>query len=92
MIAPKIHLNGTDGRILRDQYQAAVTALFDAVTALEAIEIHGRDYYTIVGDSDAVNKAFDTRRLMVERVNKIRKELFFVLDHIMNQLDERGHR
>ena len=90
MIAPKIHLNGSNGNMLRDQYRATVTALSDAMTALRAIEIHGRDYYTIQGDSEACNKAYHTRLGMVNMVKEIQNELSLVEMHIIEQLEERS--
>jgi hypothetical protein len=42
---PTVHLNGTSFNDLRDEYAAAYDAIDQAIDALAAATLNGRDYY-----------------------------------------------
>ena len=45
-IFPTVHLNGTNGNVLLQEYVAAMDAIRQAANALANVTVHGRDYYT----------------------------------------------
>jgi hypothetical protein len=45
MLIPTVHMNGTAGEVLRDQYAAAVEALRKAIDAVCDAGPNARDYY-----------------------------------------------
>lgn len=82
---PTIHLNGTDGAVLRDTYRAAHDAMRVAMTALSDAAPNERDYYvqTPNGFSDA-RKQHEAR---VAALQKIDDELTEILCAIEDHLD-----
>lgn len=51
MQLPRIHLNGTPGQRLLDQYIAGIDAVRAAIGALQTIDVNGRDYYPISAEA-----------------------------------------
>jgi hypothetical protein len=45
MRIPTIHLNGTGAKTLSSELETAYRALCAAIDAVQAITVHGRDYY-----------------------------------------------
>ncbi len=45
MTLPTVHTNGDKAEVLREQYLNAYNALNEALTALRAVETHGRNFY-----------------------------------------------
>lgn len=42
---PTVHSNGTDGKVLFDEYTIAIDAIRDAREALKLVQPNGRDYF-----------------------------------------------
>ena len=63
---PTIHLNGTSGTTLRDEYAAAYDAIGAAMHALVNATLHGRDFYP--QGSEAYYQA---RKERVEALSKL---------------------
>lgn len=88
MKVPTIHLNGTSGAVLREEYHAAWQACHAAEQAVRAITVHGRDYYVQPGN-DAINAALSDHRAMLTKLHQVTGELAEVIIELDNQLAER---
>jgi hypothetical protein len=84
---PRIHLNGTDGRDLAEQYGAAITVLEIAIAAIREISVHGRDYYTINDSASSV--AMHEHRQRLARLELVKAELQLIYDDIFEQMSAR---
>jgi hypothetical protein len=79
MKLPTIHLNGTSAKSLAESYQFAATELSSALTALENVELNGRDYYP--QGQEAWSQA---REEYIERCRKLKNivdEVQAIADH-----------
>ncbi len=81
---PTIHLNGTSGTTLRDEYAAAYEAIGKAVDALLAATCNGRDFYP--QGSDAYYKARDERALAFDQLRQAQHYVGEVLMGICDQM------
>lgn len=81
---PLIHLNGTNGQDLLDQYSAAMETLSDAIVALRGVDVHGRDYYTI--NSDAASVAMKEHRARLSSLNTVLQDLEKIATNICEQI------
>lgn len=89
---PHIHLNGTDGGVLADEYAEAYRALTVAIEAMQKITVHGRDYYTIQrapGGRDPTSLAYAEHLERLNRLRDVRNELAAIAMNIAEQNDER---
>lgn len=86
---PVIHLNGSDGPTLRDQYLEASKAAQDALNAMARIDVHGRDYY-VVPHGDATSKAYREHRVRMVKLQSVQAELLAIAEDIQAQLDRKG--
>lgn len=74
---PRIHLNGTSKEALVREYAAAREAVVNAMDAIKAITVHGRDYY--VQSGNAYNEAAAQHRDRLLRLDSVREELEAIL-------------
>jgi hypothetical protein len=81
MQLPAININGTSKQSLLDQYQRGWGAVNDAISAIQAIEVHGRDYQTIA-NSNAASDAIKEHRERLSMLRKVRDELEKIMEHI----------
>ena len=81
---PCIHLNGTNGQDLLDQYSSAMAALSDAMVALSQIDVNGRDYYTI--SSGAASIAMREHRARLSSLNTVLQDLEKIATNICEQI------
>lgn len=72
-IAPALHLNGTGYTTLNREYETAVEALDLAIQKVEAITVHGRDYYP-QGDG-AINRAVAEHRARLTALGNVKDQL-----------------
>jgi hypothetical protein len=79
MTFPLIHLNGSDGEKLGQQYFEALSALEDFSHKFCAVEFHQRDYYP-KGDQVWQN-AIQQRDVIKEKIKDIRKYLELLSAH-----------
>lgn len=89
---PRIHLNGTDGKVLLDEYHTAIEALQSAIMALERVTVHGRDYYVIArpaGAPDPSCVAMDEHRARLNKMREVVRDLVSIASNIQRQLVER---
>jgi hypothetical protein len=87
MLVPTVHLNGTTGEVLRDQYALAVSAVQDAIAAVCDAGPNSRDYY--VQGPDAGLAAQREHEARVKALKVVRDELVAIVDGIQDQLDTR---
>ena len=77
IIAPAVHLNGTDRTGLVEQYTKALEAVNSAVNAMSTVYPHGRDYYILEPGSYGV--ASEQHNARVRKLVSVRDELFEIL-------------
>lgn len=87
MLIPTVHLNGTAGEVLRDQYSAAAAAVRKALDAICDAGPNARDYY--VQGPDAGLAAQREHESRVAALKRVRDELATIDEGIQDQLDER---
>lgn len=87
MVIPTVHLNGTSGEALFNEYRAAINAVGKAKEALMAITTHGRDYYP-QGDK-AFYAAMEQRTAWRNALNKIEADLIKIALAVQDQTEER---
>lgn len=94
MMTPTVHLNGTDGNVLRDQYKEAADAVRAAIDAVCDAGPNARDYY--VQGPDAYRAAQREHDARVEHLKRVRLELVALTEGIQDQVDaqeaSRRHR
>ena len=86
-MVPTVHLNGTAGEVLRDQYAAAAEAVQKAIDAACDAGPHSRDYY--VQGPDAGLAAQREHEARVKALKTVRDELAAITEAIQDQLDAR---
>lgn len=79
---PRINLNGTSKKQLREEYMEAYLALQRARDALAGITIHDRDYHMI--DPQAGIRARNRRNVWLLALASIEEDL----THVVVQIDE----
>jgi len=84
MQLPTIHLNGSNGQRLLDQYIAAIAVVADALAALRQIDVNGRDYY--VKGPQIIGIALDEHQARQERLASVLAELEQIAMHISDQV------
>jgi len=87
MQLPTIHINGTPGQRLRDQYHIAALAAEEAVKAIQVVEFHARDYY-VQGDG-AFDQAQREHRERIKALVAVRDDFLVIARDIGRQM--RGH-
>lgn len=87
MLIPTVHLNGTTGEVLLEQYTAAAQAVSKAIDAVCDAGPNARDYY--VQGADAGFAAQREHEARVRSLKSIRDELAAIMEGIQGQLDER---
>ena len=85
---PCVHSNGTAAEELRDQLEAAVDALRDAIRAMCAASPNGRDYYV----SNTVQRAIKEHCLRQEKLLEVAAELVQMRDHVMEVIGFKAKR
>lgn len=89
---PRIHLNGTDGQQLLDEYHAAIAAVQSAIMTMERVTVHGRDYYVIArpaGAPDPSCVSMDEHRARLNKMRDVVRDLVSIAANIQAQLNER---
>jgi hypothetical protein len=88
---PTIHLNGTNGRVLLKEYTAAGNLLGATILALEAVTVHGRDYYVqnTATDPDASCEAMDEHQARLRKLRDVYTDLVLITGEIQSQLEYR---
>lgn len=83
---PSVHLNGTSGRDLLEQYVTSMETLQKAIETLPTP--HGRDYYIQPGGSTGapIDKALAEHRERLETLHRIRREIEEIAMHINEQV------
>ena len=87
MLIPTVHLNGTAGEALHDQYARAVSAVQAAIDAACDAGPNSRDYY--VQGPDAALAAQREHEARVKALKTVRDELAAIVDGIQDQIDAR---
>jgi hypothetical protein len=87
MLIPTVHLNGTSGDDLVDQYGSAVEALREAIDAVCDTGPNARDYY--VQGPDAALTAQREHEARVKALKTVRDELAAIMEGVQAQIDAR---
>ena len=85
MLTPTVHMNGTAGEVLRDQYAAAADAVRKAIDAVCDAGPNARDYY--VQGTDAALTAQREHEARVKALKTVRDELAAIAEGIQDQID-----
>ena len=85
MLIPTVHLNGTAGEDLLDQYAAAVEAVREAIDAVCEAGPNARDYY--VQGPDAGLAAQREHEARVVALKRVRDDLATIVEGIQDQID-----
>lgn len=85
MLIPTVHLNGSSGQVLLDQYAAAAEAVRKALDAVCDACPNARDYY--VQGSDAALAAQREHESRVTALKRVRLELVALVEGIQDQID-----
>ncbi len=85
MMIPTVHLNGTAGHVLADQYLTAANAVGAAIDALCDAGPNARDYY--VQGPDAGLAAQREHEARVAKLKNVRDELAAIAEGIQDQID-----
>lgn len=86
LIYPVLNNNGTDGDDLLKELNAAVNAVDQAISRLNDLTVHGRDFQTVPGGTEMFNQY---RAQHVERARALRtvyNELITVRYNVYSQL------
>ena len=97
VVSPTIHLNGSGESLMRE-YQAAATALGDAIKAVRAVTVHGRDYYVQDGPGfggpfgPAYTRARQEHVARIVRLQDVYDELGAITMDLIDQVGDRRKR
>lgn len=87
MMIPTVHLNGTAGEVLLDQYTTAAEAVRKALDAICETGPNARDYY--VQGPDAGLAAQREHEARIKALKGVRDDLAAIAEGIQDQLDAR---
>ena len=87
MLIPTIHLNGTAGETLLDQYTTALDAARKTIDAICDAGPNARDYY--VQGPDAALAAQREHEARVAALKTVRDDLAAIVEGIQDQIDAR---
>jgi NAD-dependent oxidoreductase involved in siderophore biosynthesis len=90
MQLPRIHLNGSHGPTLFEQYHTAIAATRDALSALQGIDVNGRDYYVI--SSQAASLAYAEHMDRCRALRAIISDLSAIAESIADQCGDLSAR
>ena len=92
MIAPVVHMNGSNGQELLDNVLKAAKAVETAFEAVVKTCPHGRDYYlsASVHPGGAIGHAMDEYMVRKTRLQAIYKDLTGIAEIIQEQLDAKA--
>lgn len=88
MLAPTIHLNGSHGPYLLEEYQTAADALAAAIDAVQSITVNARDYYP--QGPDAFPAASKRRAEMLAQMHALREEVCDAMLSVSDAIDARS--
>lgn len=78
MILPTVHLNGTSRDALVGQYNDAAEAVYQAIRAMEQLDVNGRDYYP--QGPTALSSAVREHRARIDLLCQVRRDLLAIAD------------
>jgi hypothetical protein len=87
VLIPTVHLNGSSGEVLLDQYTTAAEAIRKALDAVCNSGPNARDYY--VQGPDAALAAQREHEARLASLKRVRDELAAIAEGIQDQLDTR---
>jgi len=85
VLIPTVHMNGTAGEDLLDQYAGAVETLREAIDAVCDAGPNARDYY--VQGADAALAAQREHETRVAAIKRVRDDLAAIVEGIQDQID-----
>lgn len=90
MKTPTLHLNGTSGTDLLDNYDFASQAVRRAIEGLCDARPNPRDYYT--QGNDAFRLACEEHNARVAKLQSVLEDVRAIHESVQTQMDERGRR
>lgn len=88
LVAPTVHLNGSDGARLEETLDKAAQACQEAINALQECYPHGRDYY--VQDDTAYRWACDAHNARAKKLHEVMGDLMEISRNVHLQNRARG--
>ena len=85
MLIPTVHMNGTAGEVLLDQYTTAANAVRKAIDAVCDAGPNARDYY--VQGTEAALAAQREHEARVKALKAVRDELAAIMEDIQDQIN-----
>ena len=85
MLIPTVHLNGSSGEVLLDQYTTAAESVRQAIDKLCDAGPNARDYY--VQGPDAALAAQREHEARLAALKRVRDELAAIAEGIQDQID-----
>ena len=79
MRKPTIHINGTSGNVLSEQYATAARAVNEAINALGEAAPNGRDYYP--QGPGAITEATAEHKARLTKLRTVHAELLELWDY-----------
>lgn len=86
LAVPMVHLNGTSGQVLREQAADALRAILTAITTVQAMAPHQRDYYLQPDGDDAFRLARNQHMARLTKLSEAHGEIARVLAGIQAQI------
>jgi hypothetical protein len=80
MMIPTVHLNGTSAKELAAQYEAAYSAVGEAMRVVAAAAPNGRDYY--VQSPTAIGEAMAEHEARLRALQRIRTDMMTLFDAV----------
>lgn len=90
ILAPTVHLNGTNGDDLLAQVCVPMNNIRWALEALNSSGPHGRDYY--LHGSEAFPRAVEEHKSRVLRLESVFKELEAIYANVLEQVEARQEK
>ena len=88
LVTPTLHLNGSSGGALLEQWLAVRAALMGAMDALHEAHPNARDYY--VQSPRAITEAVAQHGVRMRRIDETIREADAIIESIQSQLDARN--
>ena len=80
LAVPSVHINGTSKQALLEDLTHAGHAIVQAISALQMVAPHGRDYYP--QGSDALRVATSEHLARIQKLQDILSEIAYIADKV----------
>lgn len=87
---PQVHLNGTSGRTLMNDYREVAETLHKAIDALAATTPHMRDYYVQVDGDAKFHLAREEHQRRLQKLQDVIDDMAALYEHVITVEEERA--